>query len=186
MKLRFLFSFLIFLFFTNGLKAQYISVDTNYTADQLVKNIFFGNQSASCISVNNVLINGYDFGGGNKSFGYFNKNGSSFEMNEGIILSTGSALEAVGPNNFIQTERASDPFAERNWGGDQDLINILNQAGLDSDNILNATTLEFDFTAFKSTEISFEYLFLSEEYRPNNCRYSDAFAFLIKKLDTST
>lgn len=186
MKLRFLFSIIISLFFTIGLKSQYITVDTNYTADQLVKDIFFGSQSASCISVDNVMINGFDFGSGNKSFGYFNKNGSTFEMDEGIILSTGSALEAVGPNSFIQTEKASYPFANRNWDGDPDLINTLNQAGLNSENILNATTLEFDFTAYKSTEISFEYLFLSEEYRPNNCNYSDAFAFLIKKADNST
>lgn len=183
---RAFYSLIIILLFSVGVKSQYISVDTNYTADQLVRDIFFGSQNASCISVNNVKVDGYDFGGGNKSYGYFNRNGSSFEMNDGIVLSTGSALTAVGPNSYIQTERRGDPFAERGWGGDQDLINTLNQAGLNSENILNATVLEFDFIAYKSTEISFEYMFLSEEYRPDNCRYSDAFAFLIKKADNST
>lgn len=180
-----IFAFII-LFFSSGIKSQYIKVDTNYTPDELVKNIFFGNQNTSCISVDNVTINGKDFGGGNKSYGYFSRNGSSFEIEDGIILSTGSALEAVGPNNFIQTERRGDPFADSSWGGDQDLINTLNQAGLNSENILNATVLEFDFTSYKSTGVSFDYMFLSEEYRPDNCRYSDAFAFLIKKADNST
>lgn len=113
---------LIFLFSSVHLPAQYISVYTNYDANQLVKDVFFGGVGSSCISVDNASISGYDFGRGNKSYGYFNKNGSSFEMQEGIILSTGSALQAVGPNNFIQTEKRTDPFAERNWGGDPDLM----------------------------------------------------------------
>lgn len=176
---------LIFLFSSVLLPAQYISVDTNYDANQLVKDVFFGGVGSSCISVDNASISGYDFGNGNKSYGYFNKNGSSFEMQEGIILSTGSALQAVGPNNFIQTEKRTDPFAERNWGGDPDLIETLNNNSLNSDNILNATVLEFDFVSLKYSEISFEYMFLSEEYRTSNCKYSDAFAFLIKKKNTT-
>lgn len=176
---------LIFLFSSVPLPAQYISVDTNYDANQLVKDVFFGGVGSSCISVDNASISGYDFGSGNKSYGYFNKNGSSFEMQEGIILSTGSALQAVGPNNFIQTEKRTDPFAERNWGGDPDLIETLNNNSLNSDNILNATILEFDFVSLKYSEISFEYMFLSEEYRRHNCDYSDAFAFLIKKKNTT-
>ena len=133
---------IIFTFSTTLLNAQYISVSTNYTADQLVKDIFFGSQSANCISVDNVTVTGFDFGFGNKSYGYFNKNGSNFEMSEGIILSTGSALTAVGPNNYVQTNDGNSPFANRNWGGDQDLINVLAQANLNYDNILNATVLE--------------------------------------------
>ena len=176
---------LIFLFCSVLFPAQYISVDTNYDANQLVKDVFFGNVGSSCISVNNATISGYDFGNGNKSYGYFKKNGSSFEIEDGIILSTGSALQAVGPNNFIQTEKRTDQFAERNWGGDQDLIELLNNHGLNSDNILNATVLEFDFVSLKYSEISFEYMFLSEEYRTSNCTYSDAFAFLIKKKNTA-
>lgn len=189
MKIGSFLSFLICIFLVlipTEIKTQYISVDTNFSADQLVKDVFFGTQSAGCISVEDVTVNGYDFGNGNKSFGYFNKNGSGFQMEEGIILSTGSALTAIGPNDFIQTKDRNSPFANSGWGGDPDLIDILNQSGLNSDNILNATVLEFDFTSLKSSEISFDYLFLSEEYQTDNCRYSDAFAFLIKKADNST
>ncbi|KIA89659.1 T9SS C-terminal target domain-containing protein [Kaistella jeonii] len=167
------------------LNAQYISVNTTYTADQLVKDIFFGSQNANCISVDNVTVTGFDFGFGNKSFGYFNKNGSNFEMSDGIILSTGSALTAVGPNSYIQTADRNSPFANSSWAGDQDLVDVLAQSNLNYDDILNATTLEFDFTALKSNKISFEYMFLSEEYREGNCKYSDAFAFLIKKANNT-
>ena len=176
---------LIFLFSSVLFPAQYISVDTNYDANQLVKDVFFGSVGSSCISVDNATISGYDFGSGNKSYGYFKKNGSSFEIEDGIILSTGSALQAVGPNNFIQTEKRTDQFAESNWEGDTDLIELLNNNSLNSDNILNATVLEFDFVSLKYSEISFEYMFLSEEYRTSNCKYSDAFAFLIKKKSTT-
>ena len=187
MKFSSIFTFIFSLIFTLGfsiLHAQNISVNTNYTADQLVKDVFFGSQNATCIAVDNVTVTGFDFGFGDKSFGYFNKNGTNFEMSEGIILSTGSALAGVGPNSFIQTADRNSPFANSSWGGDQDLIDVLAQSNLNYDNILNATVLEFDFTALKSNKISFDYMFLSEEYREGNCRYSDAFAFLIKKANT--
>ena len=171
-----------FLFVTglSFVKAQYISVDTNYTAEQLVRDVFFGTANAGCINVSNITINGWDFGNGNKSFGYFNRNGSGFEIDQGIILSTGSALEAIGPNDYIQTYNTASPFYTDSWLGDDDLeqsVNIRNTS--------NATVLEFDFTTTLSTKISFQYMFLSEQYLrqddPGTCGFTDGFAFLIRK-----
>lgn len=162
------------------LNAQYISVDTNYTPEQLIQDIFFGSQNSGCITVTNVQINGWDFGSGNKSFGYFSRNGSSFEIEQGIVLSTGSALQAVGPNSEIQTLNTSSPFYTESWAGDQDLENSVNIS-----NTHNATVLEFDFSTTLASKISFEYMFLSEQYLrqddPGTCGYTDGFAFLIKK-----
>lgn len=172
--------FILFVLMTSArIKAQYITVDTNHSVEQLVKDIFIGQQNNNCIAVSNISISGWDFGNNDLSYGYFNKGTSNFPISEGIILSTGKAKDAVGPNNFLQ-----DAFAS-GWGGDADLIAILQQAGLPWDHILNATSLEFDFTAFQTDKISFEYMFLSEEYRPVNCKYSDAFAFLIKKANST-
>ena len=189
MTIHYFFKYFLAIFFAVtivSVKAQYIAVDTwTYGNYALVRDVFFGAGSINCIQVSNVQISGRDFGRDNKSWGYFNRNGSTFEMAEGIILSTGSALEAVGPNTYIQTQDNRSPFADASWQGDQDLINILNENGLNSDNILNATVLEFDFVSLKSNQVSFEYIFLSEEYRKQNCEYSDAFAFLIKKSNTS-
>lgn len=163
------------------IKAQYITVDTeNYTQQQLVKNVFFGTQSAGCISVENMTIKGYDFLSGPKSWGYFNRNGSTFEMDEGIILSTGNALDARGPNNSLQSVTGTG------WSGDDDL-----ERALGISNTANATILEFDFTVTNDfiTKISFDYLFASEQYLRNidsgSCNYTDGFAFLIKE-DGST
>lgn len=165
------------LIFINYAKAQYINVDTSLNAQDLVSK-FIGAQNASCIKVSNVSVSGWNFGGNDLSYGYFNRNGSVFDIDEGIILSTGKALEAAGPNGPLQSNYDS------NWSGDQDLIQILSQSGLPTDNILNATSLEFDFESLQSDKISFDYMFLSEEYRDSNCRYSDAFAFLIREAST--
>lgn len=163
----------------NYTEAQNISVDTSLNAQQLV-NKFIGAQNASCITVSNVSVSGWNFGGNDPSYGYFTKNGSTFDIDEGIILSTGSARAAEGPNTTLQSNFDS------NWpAGDSDLVYALSQAGLPTDNILNATYLEFDFVSLQSDKISFDYMFLSEEYRDSNCRYSDAFAFLIKKTGTA-
>ena len=89
------------------------------------------------------------------------------------------------PNDYIQTQDKDSEFADPHWGGDSDLIQLLKDSGLNTNNILNATTLEFDFISYKSENISFNYMFLSEEYQKGNDTYSDAFAFLIRKSGTA-
>lgn len=168
----------ISLIFINLAKAQYISVDKSLSAQDLV-NKFIGPQNTSCIAVSNVSVSGQDFGGTDLSYGYFYKNGSAFDIDEGIILSTGKISLAPGPNDNLQSEYITG------WDGDSDLFEALASAGLPTDNLLNATYLEFDFESLQSDQISFDYMFLSEEYRKSNCQYSDAFAFLIKKADNS-
>lgn len=173
----FLFLILIFTSTPFLLKAQYISVDTNYTAEQLVKDIFFGSGSTACIQVENIMINGENFGS-DKSYGYFNRNGSNFELDEGILLSTGKLSQAVGPNDAIQSETGTG------WNGDQDL-----EIALDITNTFNATILEFDFTTSNVNRIGFDYLFASEQYLrrkdSGSCDYTDGFAFLIKEAGTA-
>ncbi len=174
-KLFTLFSFLVFL----PAYSQYIAVDdTTYTPEQLVKEIFFTNDNSSCIIVENVIANGFTFSGGEKSFGYFNRNGSTFQMDEGIILTTGNIQQSIGPNNIIISD--DDP----SWQGDLDLENNLNIR-----NTFNATSLEFDFIVTNTDRISFEYLFASEQYllrgSPNQCNYTDGFAFLIKEAGST-
>lgn len=159
------------------MNAQHITVDTNYDADQLIRDIFIGSQNASCITVSNFSSNGWqNYGNNFSSYGYFDKGGSNFELENGIILSSGAAKNAPGPNNTLLDDQ------DGSWPGDQDLANAL---GDNLSNYLNATSIEFDFVATNTSGISFEYIFLSEEYRRNNCTYSDGFAFLIKKAGTS-
>src|SRR5690554_6816753 len=103
-------------------KAQYIVVDDSYTAQQLVEDIFIGAENSSCIQVSNVDVSGYSFAGGNLSFGYFNNNNSNFDISEGVLLTTGRAVSAIGPNDSILSDGPSS------WPGDQDLEQAINMS----------------------------------------------------------
>lgn len=149
--------------------AQYITTDETQTPLQLIENVLI---NSGCASVSNVSVSGGNFAGGEKSWGYFNANGSAFPFAEGVILSTGKIIDAQGPNSFI-----SDDGNGIGWTGDTDL-----NAALGITNSLNATVLEFDFIPL-GNQISFDYIFSSEEYHGTaTCTYSDGFAFLLKEV----
>lgn len=154
--------------------AQYIQVDDTYTAQQLIQNVFAG---SGCANVSNVVVSGGNFGS-EQSYGYFNQGTSSFPFANGIVLSTGKAVSTVGPNNGNSSEGATS------WGGDADLEQAINVSST-----INATVIEFDFVPF-TNNISFDYIFSSEQYlsnpSSNQCGYTDGFAFLLKPVGTST
>lgn len=163
----------IFLLFSTTILAQYIQVSENFTDDQLVRDKLF---NSSCAQVSNIVINGYTFPDGARSYGYF-QGANGFPFNDGIIITTGKAKSAIGPNSSILSEGPSS------WVGDQDL-----EMAIGESNTINATVLEFDFIPI-STKMSFDYVFASEQYltnpSPNQCNYSDGFAFLLKEAGTS-
>ena len=160
---------LLLLFMYGVASAQYISTDENYTPLQLIENILI---NSGCASVTNVSVSGGNFATGEKSLGYFNANGSTFPFSEGVILSTGKIIHAQGPNTYPSNDGGS-----MGWNGDADL-----NTALGIGNSLNATVLEFDFIPL-GNEISFDYIFASEEYHDNApCTYSDGFAFLLKEV----
>ena len=165
MIIRYIFP--LFLLLSLNFKAQNIVVDDTLTAQELVQNVLFNN--SLCASISNFNVIGGNFGTGENSYGYFNGNGSSFPFTEGVVLSTGTINNTVGPNTFLSDDDGI------NWQTDADLEAIFS-------NTLNATVLEFDFIP-QTTFFSFDYIFASEEYQENNistCQYSDVFAFLIK------
>lgn len=142
-----------------------------------MRDVLIGNQSSACITVSNITVSGWqDFGNFPFSYGYFEKGTLPFPLDKGIILSTGAAAKAPGPNTSILSDGDNTV-----WLGDQDLERSI-PAAIPS---VNATALEFDFTVQNSSGISFQFMFLSEESYEGNCSYSDAFAFLIKKKGTA-
>ncbi|REE24780.1 gliding motility-associated-like protein [Winogradskyella pacifica] len=160
----------IVLFFSLLNYAQNISVDSQtYSPQELIENILIDSNCIDNVTVTNVV--GGDFGGTDQSYGYFDATGTNFPFESGIVLSTGRLNNVPGPNNNLSDDNAP------NWIGDGDLENALNESGT-----INATILEFEFTSVAS-QISFRYIFASEEYQENNsntCRYSDLFGFLIR------
>ncbi|WP_445457532.1 choice-of-anchor L domain-containing protein [Flavobacterium sp. HNIBRBA15423] len=165
-----LFSF----FLSQAIISQYISIDENYTPQQLVENVLI---NSSCASISNVSVTGANFPTGELSYGYFSGAGTTFPFQDGIILSTGRVSIAPGP-----TTPTADGGDNIVWNGDADLDQILNV------NSSNATVLEFDFIPLGDM-ISFDYIFSSEEYEENTnypCIYSDGFAFLLKPVGASS
>ena len=170
-------SLLFFLFYCFSLatNAQYIQVDDTYSAQQLVQNVLVSN--SPCAGVSNFSVSGDTFSGSQNSYGYFNSGTSGFPFTEGIVLSTGKATSAVGPNNSLLSQGGTS------WLGDSDL-----ELALSISNSRNATSLEFDFIPI-TNKISFDYIFSSEQYllsaSSNQCNFTDGFAFLLKPTDNS-
>ena len=170
MKKKYLIFF--FLFCANLiLRAQNIAVTSTQTPQQLVNSVLLG----SGVTASNITINGVA-GMANTPFGnigYFTNANGTFPMTSGIILTTGDAIGAVGPNSSINS---TTPGTSQSVSFDPDLNAIANGS------IMNGVLLEFDFIPAGDTLI-FNYLFGSDEYieyaPPNNSSFNDAFGIFL-------
>lgn len=168
---KFLFFCLLFCLFPIVSKAQNILIDDTLTAQQLVRDVLI---NSPCATVSNFTVSGDNNTPGRQSFGKFDANGSAFPFSDGIVLSTSTAKLVEGPNTSILSDGTTL------WGGDADL-----SAAFGGISTINATVLEFDFLPITS-QVSFSYIFASEEYHGDApCQYTDAFAFLLKKANTT-
>src|SRR5690606_18055523 len=135
--------------------------------------------NSPCAQVSNITYStGTNYGQAN-GIGYFSGNGIGFPFENGLIMTTGDASEASGPNNTAMGEGTSA------WLGDDELNDAV---GITVTN--NATIIEFDFVPL-SDEISFDFLMASEEYNGADggsfeCTFSDAFAFLLTDSNGNT
>ncbi|SDG58496.1 choice-of-anchor L domain-containing protein, partial [Winogradskyella thalassocola] len=139
-----------------------------FTPEQLIEDVLI---DSPCASVSNIVaVTGINYSVDEPNgIGYFVSNGIDFPFEDGLLLTSGDASEARGPNNNGTLSDGSGV-----WPGDPDLNSEL---GVDSH---NATYIQFDFTPLADS-ISFEFLMASEEYDMGGfeCTYSDAFAFLL-------
>jgi hypothetical protein len=151
-----------------------------YTPQQLVDSIFV--KGGACSSVSDVILTSHGWDGSAwtdddlRGLGYFTRGTSDFEMEEGLVLSTGGLVSIEGPN-AIGSSGVAGP---QSTGGvpvptqDADL-----QVLLPSHTVTNVSVLEFDFVPVNNV-ITFRYVFASEEY-PNfvGSSYNDVFGFFI-------
>ncbi|GAA4231616.1 hypothetical protein GCM10022291_04480 [Postechiella marina] len=147
--------------------SQQININDNVTIQQLIED----NLVEGCVEISNVTSTINGTASGFSSYAEFERAGSNFPFQNGIMLSTGNA-ESGGntQNNNVLSEGSAS------WGADADLENALGIT-----NTLNATSIEFDFISI-SNQVSFNYLFASEEYSGVfPCQVADGFAFLIKE-----
>ena len=93
---------------------------------------------------------------------------SGIGMDSGILLTSGAATNAVGPNTV------PDITTDNGLGGDADLTSLI--PGYST---YDATVLEFDFTT-SSNDIFFNFAFGSEEYNEwVGSAYNDVFGFFL-------
>ncbi|WP_456438671.1 choice-of-anchor L domain-containing protein, partial [Psychroserpens sp.] len=145
---------------------------TTYTPEELIIDVLI---DSPCAQISNITFStGTDYGEEN-GIGYFSNPDGGFPFEDGLLLTTGDASQAAGPNaNFVSSGTGA-------WLGDADLTAI---AGDDTN---NATIIEFDFVPLND-ELSFDFLMASEEYDMGGfeCQFSDAFAFLLTDSNNVT
>ncbi|WP_291275677.1 choice-of-anchor L domain-containing protein [Flavobacterium sp.] len=159
---------LLFLLFSLFVNAQLTVNNTTVTPQQLVQNVLLG----SGITVTNVKFNGSTANASvsRDQAGLFNGGVSTnLGINSGVILATGKAQVAIGPNG---AGSSSNPTANP-LEGDPDLALLSGQT------IRNVAILEFDFIP-QGQNLSFQYVFASEEYPEYSAStYNDAFGFFL-------
>lgn len=116
-----------------------------------------------------VLPGSISYTGATGASGIFtNGLSSGIGIDKGIILTTGSAVNAIGPN----TEDAKT--TDNGLSGDSDLNGLI--PGYTTK---DATILEFDFTT-AGGDVFFNYVFASEEYNEwVNSSFNDVFGFFL-------
>ncbi|MFN5294663.1 MAG: choice-of-anchor L domain-containing protein, partial [Flavobacteriales bacterium] len=119
----------------------------------------------SGVTISNVSLNCGELATGVFTGG----NAASIGIDQGILLTSGSSLDAIGPNDSGNTSY-DQPSA---FDNDTDLQALVNGS------IQDACVLEFDFVA-TSNFISVQYVFGSEEYNEFVCSvFDDVFGFFV-------
>lgn len=149
--------------------SQSVVVSNTQTPTQLVNNVLLGmGVTASNITINGNPVNANAVQGNVASFTNTNP---TFPISSGLLLTTGNAIAAQGPNN--STSLSNNLPATANVASDPHL-NIL-AAGT----VTNGVVLEFDFIPTGDT-LNFRYIFGSEEYPEfSPSTFNDAFGLFL-------
>lgn len=136
-----------------------LSVSTTMTPQQMVQNVLVGY---------GVTVSNITYTGAAQAIGTFSNGGTTnLGINSGIILSSGKAVDCVGPNN------SGSKTTNNNAGSDPQL------AALATSTVNDAAVLEFDFIPIADT-IKFRYVFGSDEYPEFvNSSFNDIFGFFV-------
>ncbi len=145
-----------------SVSSQTLNVDANYTPQQLVEDVLVGQ---------GVQVSNIQFTGDAASRGYFEGTNSNIGLAGGIIISTGKAVDAEGPNGTPYSDGGTD----FNEPGDAALSAISGSTA----GTYDAAVLEFDFVPSSDT-VQFRYVFASNEYMLYvNQGWNDVFSFFI-------
>ncbi len=140
----------------SGTAALNIDTDT-YTPEELIEDVLI----TGCLEAYNV-----QYTGDPDALAFFESDG--FDFSRGIIMTTGNATNAIGPNNSGGAGNDNDGLDD-----DSDLQEL---SGVQPHDV---AILEFDFVP-SSDIVKFKYIFASEEYDEYVCgTVNDVFGFFI-------
>ena len=164
-----IFTIFTFLFIFSQGFSQSIVVTNTQTPQQLINGVLLG----SGVTAFNIMING-NLGAANTpigSIGYFTNSNPTFPISSGLVLTTGNASGAIGPNNSTFSTNNTPPTAS--VSGDPHLNDIANGS------VENGIVLEFDFIPSGDT-LFFNYMFGSDEYPEfSPSSFNDAFGLFL-------
>ncbi len=151
---------ILFLFaMTTQIQAQ-LFVDTTYTVNQMIHG-FFDNAG--------VTISNISYTGTPASLAFFEGSQSNIGLNAGLLMTTGQAIDAVGPNDSESTTTVMG-VPGTTW------LDALIPGYMTYD----ASVITMDVVPAADT-LAFRYIFASEEYQEFvNTSFNDLFAFLIE------
>ncbi len=158
---------LVFIISINTIQAQLAVGNDALTPAEYVQNYLLGNG----ITVSNIKFNGTTAAANTivDQVGKFSNGNTSVGISNGLILSTGNALVAEGPNDLSGASlAAANPTV-----GDPDLAMLTTSA------VKNTAIIEFDFVPI-GQNLTFNFVFASEEYLEFvNSSFNDVFGFFI-------
>ena len=146
-------------------KANAIDITTTFDSNTLASTVLQGHSSGVYVQDNNYWGDDYGIASGtykNLSFAPLSN------ISTGIVMTTGSAQGAKGPNN-------TSSYSVINGGGP--FLNYDNYDGKGSNiDLYDVATLAIGFTCYTEQHLSFEFAFGSEEYYEYvNSPYNDCF-----------
>ena len=148
-----------------GLRAQ-IAIDQTLTPEQLVQDVLLG----SGVQVSNITFNGLPGNTLTEQAGSFDGTNCNVGIENGVMLATGSVLNAEGPNDIGSSTTGGGNFGQ----SDVDLVAIGSNATIN-----DAAVLEFDFIPIGDS-IQFDFVFSSDEYLEFvNSSFNDVFGFFL-------
>ncbi len=149
---------------TSGLNAQ-IVLDQTLTPVQLVEEVLLG----AGVQVSNITFNGLPGTTLTQQASSFNGLNCNVGIEQGVMLATGSVLNAEGPND----SGSSSLTAGETSISDPDLLLLSGNASIN-----DAAVLEFDFIPIGDS-ILFDFVFASDEYLEFVNSINDAFGFFL-------
>lgn len=149
--------------------SQTITIDNTTNSPTDLVNLLLGN---SCVEISNVSISS------NQSVGYFNQNGSSFPIPQGVVIRSGNVMDTQG------TYTGANMGSTTTGGGtDAFLQNLSNTSSGTGTGLTDLSYIQFDFVPISSS-FSFDFLFASNEYGQFQCLSNDIFAFELTNIGT--